>query len=227
MIVHNVIQQSPEWFKMRLGLATASRFSEIITPKEGKYSKSADKYSLELIGEMITGQSAEKFESYWMERGAIMESDAAASYEAITGYTLAPGGFITNDTMTVGASVDRLVLNDQGVIIGGVEIKCPSMGVHLGNLKRSLVNEIDPAYIPQVQGQIVVGEGQFQFIDWFSYHPDTLPALIRTGRDADYCDKIRACLTQFLQQIDTDIYNFKKMGIVIPNRPLWSMSKGM
>ena len=92
MIYHEVTQQSPEWFRMRLGLATASCFDRIITPKTAEPSKSMDDYANSLIGELITGENSEKFQSYWMERGAQMEAEASAAYEVITDFTLDRGG---------------------------------------------------------------------------------------------------------------------------------------
>lgn len=219
MIYHVVSQQSTEWFKLRLGMATASCFSKIITPKTGEISKSAEGYANELIGEMITGENSEKFESYWMERGAMLEADASASYEVITGYTLDRGGFLTNDEMTIGASPDRRVLDASGNVVGGVEIKCPAPATHIENLLRG--DEIDPKYIPQVQGQILIGG--FEFVDWFSYHPDMPPAHIRTMRDEVYCDKLQDALNNFNHILDSKIHLLEQRGVIVPPRPILDM----
>lgn len=222
MIFHDVAQGSPEWKRMRLGLATASSFHKIITPVTGKLSKSAESYASQLVGEMITGENAENFQSYWMERGGLMEAAASSSYEIITGLTLDRGGFITNDEMTIGASPDRRVRGDNGLIVGGVEIKCPSPDVHIENLKRAIKHgAIDPSYIPQVQGQILFGE--FEFDDWFSYHPEMPPAHIRTYRDDSYCKKLEEALDAFLDMVNETIYIFKKIGFEVPARPIVMM----
>lgn len=223
MIFHDVTQWSPEWFRMRLGVATASNFHKIITPITGKLSKSAETYASSLVGEMITGENAEKFQSYWMERGGAMEAAAASSYEIITGLTLDRGGFITNDEMTAGASPDRRVRGDKsGLIVGGVEIKCPSPEVHIENLKRAIKHgAIDPFYIPQVQGQILFGE--FEFVDWFSYHPEMPPAHIRTYRDYEYCEKLKEALGALLDMVNETIYLFKTIGFDVPARPIVMM----
>lgn len=223
MIFHEVVQQSPDWFRMRLGLATASCFDKIITPKTGALSKSADKYAAALLGEIITGESAEKFQSYWMERGAQMEADARSQYEAITELTLASGGFVTNDNMTRGASPDARVM-DGTRVMGGTEIKCPAAATHIENLKRAYVhNQIDPDYIPQVQGQIFVGE--FEFMDWFSYHPDMPPAHIRTYRDDAYCEKLEKALDEFDDIVNDLISMMQKMGVTVPERPIVAMHR--
>ena len=155
-----------------------------------------------------------------MERGQQFEQDAAMSYEFITGFTLDRGGFLTDDDMTVGASPDRRVL-ELGTVVGGVEIKCPSEGVQVENLLRD--NEIDPAYRPQVQGQILIGG--FEFVDWFSYHPDFPPALIRTYRDDAYCEKLSAALEEFESLVQQKIRILESRGVIIPPRPIIGIHK--
>ena len=219
MLFHEVAQGSDEWHKIRIGLATSSCFGEICTPSEGKPSASMDAYSNQLIGELITGRNSENFTSYWMERGASMEADAAASYEIITGYTLDRGGFITDDDMTIGASPDRRVLDRNGNVIGGVEIKCPSEAIHVGNIIRMLkFGKIDPKYKPQVQGQILIGG--FDFVDWFSYHPEMIPAKVTTERDDEYCEKLEVCLDKFRIMLNEKIALLRDSGLVIPPRPI-------
>lgn len=219
MIFHEVSQGSEEWHKIRIGLATSSCFGEICTPAEGKPSKSMDAYSNKLIGELITGTNSENFQSYWMERGATMEADAAASYEIITGYKLDRGGFITDDDMTMGASPDRRVLDAHGNVIGGVEIKCPSEAIHVGNLLRMVEHgAIDPQYKPQVQGQILVGG--FEFVDWFSYHPQMPPARVTTYRDDEFCEKLEIALDAFMMMLNRKIGILRDAGLIIPPRPI-------
>lgn len=220
-IYHEVSQGSAEWFKMRLGVATASCFGKIITPKTCEPSKQMGEYANKLIGELVTGENSETFTSYWMERGAQFEADAAAAYEVITDFTLDRGGFLTNDDMTIGASPDRRVFDRDGHVIGGVEIKCPAPATHVGNLLRG--EEIDPSYIPQVQGQILVGG--FEFVDWFSYHPDMPPAHIRTYRDDSFCEKLQYALDEFCGVMDENILKLKGLGLDIPDRPIIQMHK--
>lgn len=220
MIYHEVVQHSPGWFKMRLGLATASCFDKIVTPAKGDPSKQMDDYANNLIGELVTGNNAETFTSYWMERGQQFEADAAAAYEFITGFELDRGGFLTDDDMTVGASPDRRVIK-LGSVVGGVEIKCPKEGTQVANLLRG--DDIDPQYKPQVQGQILIGG--FEFVDWFSYHPDFPPALIRTYRDDAYCNKLASALEQFESLLQEKIRILEGRGVRIPPRPIISLSQ--
>lgn len=219
MIFHDVSQGSAEWFKMRLGIATASCFDKIVTPKTFEPSKQMEDYAFKLIGELVTLENSEVFTSYWMERGAQLEDDAARSYEAITGHNLINGGFVTNDAMTYGASPDRRVLDSTGNVIGGVEIKCPAPATHIKNILRN--GEIDPSYLPQVQGQILIGG--FEFVDWFSYHPDMPPALIRVERDDRLCQKLEVALNEFCTMVEEKISSLKKACVFVNERPILSM----
>lgn len=213
MIFHDVPQASPEWFALRVGIATGSCFDKIITAKTGKLSTQADEYANTLIAEMILGESQENFmPSYWMERGALMEQEALQTYRIITDHEIDRGGFGTNDAQTYGASPDFRIIKN-GKVIGGGEIKCPAPKTHVANLQR---DAMDPNYMPQVQGQILVFG--FEIHDWFSYHPDMPPALIRTPRDDEYCAKLEDALNGFAKIVDDKIAKLSKKGLVI-NRP--------
>jgi len=85
------VQGSPEWFQARLGIPTASCFSQVLAKGEGKVRAT---YMRRLAGEIITGQSAETFKSEAMERGNQMEAEAALAlvkeWVASNGLTLHP-----------------------------------------------------------------------------------------------------------------------------------------
>ena len=181
--------------RCRLGIPTASCFDKIVTPggkiseaKGGelylgteipRFSQTAESYAHLLLAEIITNSGLDNFlKSYWMEQGALMEQEASQLYEFETGYTLDRGGFMTDDLFRWGASPDRRILDQEGNVIGALEIKCPAPWTHVENL---LKKEIDREYIPQVQGQMFCGD--LQFVDWFSYYPGMPPSLIRTKRD--------------------------------------------
>ena len=56
MKIHNVEQGSEAWFKLRLGVPSASRFKDLLTPT-GKPSMSSEKYMHELLAETMSGKS--------------------------------------------------------------------------------------------------------------------------------------------------------------------------
>lgn len=214
MIIHEVTQGSPEWFDLRLGVATSSCFAKIITPKTGKLSSQADAYANKLIAEIINGYQEDDYKSEWMERGNELEEQAVKSYEFDTGYDVERIGFITNDDKTIGSSPDGLVFKD-GKRIGGIEIKCPKASTHIANLLR-VDNAIDPSYIPQVQGQCLIGE--LDFVDWYSFHPKMPAVNIRTHKDDEYCEKLSKALDQFLITMQDKIKLLKEKGVLFPEK---------
>lgn len=260
MIYHDVVQRSPEWDKLRLGIATASCFDKIINPETAMRERSkitaalellagsrlvpdvanefsvteptvkgwmkkyeglieppplellagAETYAHFLLAELITGESLDKFpHSYWMERGTVYEIEAINLYAFQTGLRVDRGGFITNDAGTAGCSPDIRVFDGE-TLIGAAEIKCPAPWTHVENLLR---DEIDPQYKPQIQGQMTIGG--FEFIDWFSYHPDMPPALIRTKRDEPYCKILDEALDLFDKLMKAKIEKLKEKGVLI------------
>lgn len=210
MQFHDIEQGTDEWHGLRLGLPTASCFGKIITPKTGKPSTQADAYANRLIAELILGRPQDTFPpTYWMERGEMLEAEAKQLYCFDTGYNIKPGGLATDDLGRCGASPDARVFGGKN-LIGGAEIKCPAPWTHVENLLR---DEIDPDYIPQVQGQILIYG--FEFVDWFSYHPDMPPALIRTYRDDAYCQKLEAALSDFHEIKMAKIEKLISKGLMI------------
>lgn len=210
MLYFDVTHGSDEWFEARRGIPTSSCFDKIVTPK-GVFSTQSKAYALVLLAELYTGEPQQQFApTYWMERGSILEAEAADQYEFMTGNTLLPGGFITDDKMRWGASPDRMVADKDGNIIGALEIKCPAPWTHMGNL---IDKAIDKKYIPQVQGQMLACEN-LQFVDWFSYHPTLSPSLIRTPRDDAFIKVLETGLTQFHTTMEGYIDQLIKDGKV-------------
>lgn len=192
MIVHECIQGTTEWLSVRAGIPTASMFDQIITPKTGKLSTSAEGYMLRLLAERILKRPVEQQAfSGWMDRGSAMESDAVAFYEFQRSLDTVKVGFITNDAGTIGASPDRLV-GDEGLL----EIKCPSEAVHMGYLLHGSLGE---KHKPQVQGQLWVTGRMWS--DTLSYHPELPPALIRVERDNAYIAALSAAVEAFASSL--------------------------
>lgn len=214
MIFQNLTQRSPEWYQARLGIATASCFDKIMTPKKRAFSSSADDYANQLIAEMISGHALEKFgTTYWMEHGNQYEADALKLYALETGYTLDRGGFFTDDDFLIGASPDVRVLDEAGKVIGAGEIKCPAPDTHVANL---LSAAIDTDYLCQVQGQMLVSG--LSFIDWYSYNPDMPPSLVRTYRDEEFIGQLSECLDKFnaLKRDKIEVLRAKGIKIIEP-----------
>ena len=118
-VFHDVAQYSEEYDRLKLGIPTSSNFHKIITP-QGRPSKQWREYACVLIAERILQRKIEFYNSPAMERGLIVEAEAADWYEFDQDVTVQRVGFITDDDHTVGCSPDRLVGDD-----GLLEIKAP------------------------------------------------------------------------------------------------------
>lgn len=198
MIIHDVVQGSPEWYKLRNGVFTASTFGKILTPSTQRVSTSSEALEDEIAGQILTGEYNDEEDdgyddefggSYFTERGKRLEPKAIQAYEIMTGETVKRAGFITNDAGTIGASVDGLVGDD-----GIVEIKCLKRRNHVSLFRKK---QISAKHVPQCQGQMLVLEGR-KWCDNFFYHPKIRPFLIRLEKDVIYCAKLEAALNQMV-----------------------------
>ena len=202
MIEHDVVQGTPEWLRARVGVITASNFSDIITPAEGKPSASAGMYEDMIVAEILTGQSQEEFGgTFWTDRGKKLEPEAVAYYEMERGLDVVHGCFATNDAGTYGASPDGYA-GDEGLI----EIKCLSGKHHVAVL-------LNPTkaikHKPQIQGQLLV-TGRKWVDNLFYYpHPELPNLIIRVERDEPYIIKLEAALDQFSKNVAEKIKQIK------------------
>src|SRR5258708_4194162 len=81
MEIFDCEQNTPEWFKARMGIPTASEFSTVMASgKDGGESKTRKTYMYKLAGEIVTGEPMEAYSNSHMERGKIMEDEARDFY---------------------------------------------------------------------------------------------------------------------------------------------------
>ena len=119
-------QGSDEWKALRLGLATASVFGQVMADgRNGEPSKTRTKLLYQLAGEILSGQPAETYENDAIRRGRVMEAEALENYSFTRGVQLERVGFVRRtvrnplgEDLVVGASPDALVGED-----GMVEVK--------------------------------------------------------------------------------------------------------
>src|ERR1700756_5783410 len=115
-------QNTLEWYEARLRIPTASNCHRIITPG-GKPCKAETTrtYMLQLIAERLLGvPSDDELKVLMMERGKLLQGDAARQFSEVYGYELEPGGFHVN--AYGGCSPDALIKGRREA----VEIKCPA-----------------------------------------------------------------------------------------------------
>ena len=186
MIHHDCEQRSEEWFSLRRGLPTGSGFSKIMTTKF-EYSKQAKKYAWDLVGESF-GLEEKRFITPAMQHGIDFEDEAAFSYSVLSDDPVHECGFCFQDNRKLwGVSPDRFVGDD-----GLLEIKCPQPARMMEYHESGKL----PAYYgPQVYGQLLV-TGK-KWLDFYAYHPDFKPFLIRVLADEKIQNKIQDCLEKF------------------------------
>ncbi len=177
MIIHDVLQGSPEWKAARLGIPTASEFKRLVT-STGKPSESLALYAGELAAELFAGKSLEQFDgNTWMDRGKEMEAEAVSLYEFTNDITVQRVGFITNDAGTAGCSPDALVGED-----GGLEAKCCKAERHVEVVHYHKKHGRAPSqYVLQVQGSLFITGRKWW--DLIFYSPELPPLIIRNTPD--------------------------------------------
>lgn len=173
MIIADVVQGTPEWEQLRIGIPTASRFHELVTSK-GVQSATRKKLLYTLAGERKAVRKEESFKSNEMARGNLLEDEARTLYELIKGVSVEQVGFcFLNERRMVGASPDGLVGAD-----GGVEIKTAKLSIQV---ERLLAGTLPAGKMQQVQGcMYVTGRKWWDFVSYCAGLP---PLIIRVARD--------------------------------------------
>ena len=189
MTAVNVLQRSEQWFELRRGIPTCSRFDQILTAARGEPSKSQETLINELIAESISPpeQGFIRPATAEMEYGMKLEAEARCCYELE--YATLPvqeAGFILSVCGLYGGSPDALVGD-----VGGVEIKCPNASTHVGYVRAgTLPND----YKCQVHGYLVVTGRDWW--DFFSYARNLPPFYMRVTRD-DFTAKLAGEIAKF------------------------------
>lgn len=186
-------QGSEEWIAARLGLVTASCFSDVMAKGEGTVRK---KYMRRLVAERLTGSPTECYSSHHLERGTEQEPYARLEYEAETGNIVEEVGFIKHPTLLAGASPDGLIDAD-----GGGEFKCVIPSVQIETVERG---KYPPTHKPQIMGNLwITGRKWWDFV---SYSPDMPPSLrlyiYRVERDDEYIKNLESEVIKFLDEAE-------------------------
>jgi hypothetical protein len=184
-------QGSPKWRAARLGIPTASRFGDLITPKTGKPSASAGRYLRELCAEWLLGYPADTASSQFMQRGSDLEKRAINEYNLVHDLQVDRPGFILRDDKLVGCSPDGLVADE-----GGIEIKSLSAANHIGIL---LEGADLTEHRPQIQGCMWICERQWW--DRVYFHPSLPTQTMRIQRDDEFIGKLATIVEGFIANL--------------------------
>lgn len=190
IIYDEVPQRSELWFRLRAGHLTASNFDRLLTPT-GRDSKQRDDLIIELCCSCLLPEEVTFEGNFHTDRGEALEPEAREEFARLSGKTVREVGFIRKKKAPIGCSPDGLVLNDDGEVVAGLEIKCPLSKNHA----RYLLDGVLPAiYKPQVHGSMAVtGLREWYF---FSYCPGLRPFLLRVEWD-EYTNRLKQALDDF------------------------------
>lgn len=182
MQVHTLEQGTPEWYAIRAGRPTASEFSKLVSGT-GKPSTQIGDYAATLAAELYAGKPLDRWEGNGAtDRGHEMEPMARANYEFQHDVEVVQVGFVTN--FDAGCSPDGFVGAD-----GLTEYKCQLAKGHVQTLAYWRKHgRCPPAYYPQVQGQLLICEREWDDLNFF--HPELPPLVIRVERDEAFIREI-------------------------------------
>lgn len=208
MKVHDVEQNTDEWYALRAGIPTASEFSNVVN-SDGKPSSRLSTYAAQLAAEAFAGKPLERWEgNQWSRRGHELEAEAISAYEFLRDQEAKRVGFVTNKAgaADVGCSPDSLVGKD-----GLLEVKCLSPKHHVLALAYWHKNDrCPPDYVAQVQGQMLVCEREW--VDLWFYHPDLVSHAVRVYRAAGLQAALLRQLGTVVDERDALLAVLRKIG---------------
>jgi len=200
-------QRSSDWFKVRWGRATASRFSDVLAVgRNGQPLASRKNYLSELVIERLTEPPTEDngYKSPAMEWGIVYEPVARLEYEMSTGNQIVEAFFEKHPRLEAGASPDGYV-GEEGLI----EIKCPNSATHLETLR---TRAIPKQYMAQIQGQLwITGRKWCDFVSYDPRFPDNAQMFIkRVNRDSKFIKELERGINKFLKEVESEVKQVRR-----------------
>jgi hypothetical protein len=207
MEIIEVIQNSPEWTAARLGLVTASAFSDVLAKGDGKTRKSL---LYKLAAERITGEPTESFKSPVLDRGHALEDEARRLYAFTHDADPTRVGFVKNGDK--GCSPDSF-LGENGIL----EIKTQRGDLLIDTLFN---DRFPPAHVAQCQGALWVCEREW--IDIAVYWPKMPMFVKRATRDVAFIAQLSRAVTEFNEELAVLVEKIRRYGAAPSREPLMS-----
>lgn len=187
-------QGTPEWLDARCGIATASEFGNILTPKRGDLSSGWKAYAAQLIAERLTGGPDPwryEGETVDMRRGREFEPEAREFFAFTHNVEVEQVGFCIHDNGRWGCSPDGLIGDG-----AGLELKCPAPKTQI---KWVYENELPEEHKNQCHGgMIVTGRDTW----WFMSYCAGCPSLVVEVKRDDYTKRLEEALLKFNKRFD-------------------------
>ncbi len=194
MKIHEIEQGHINWFKLRMGIPTASELGNLLTPefqlRKGDMPKS---YVYSKVAEAWSGRPLISTGNWNTEQGQLLEDEAIPWYALEYDKKIMQVGFITTDDGRFGCSADGLIEGDKC----GLEIKSPAAHTHV----KYLVNGVLPKeYVAQVYGSMfVTGFKRWMFV---SYRRGFPALVLEIQQNEKAMSMIRAAINQFHADFD-------------------------
>lgn len=188
-------QGTEEWHAFRLGLPTASCFSDVMASgKGGAESQTRTTYMEKLIGERLSGQPMWSYQNEHTERGHEMEDEARRLYAMVADIEPQKVGCMRRIDLGAAASPDSLV-GDNGLL--EIKTKLPHLQVKaLRRLKKFQGNRrVPPEHMDQLQGQLLISGRRW--VDFVSYWPGMPLFLVRVTRDEEAIAQLETGIRAF------------------------------
>lgn len=206
----DVEQRSEAWYQARVGRVTSTCAEAILRERKRGSGPLEVRVTAakRIAAEMLTGRPLDGliYKPAAMQHGIETEGAARAAYEAETGVLLAEVGFVEYLGLPAGASPDGVVFDEQGAIVGGVEIKCPETLTHLEYLE---AGEIPDSYRFQMIHQLwVTGAPWWDFVSFDNRLIDPALHLFRRRLSASTIDfaayelQVRMFLNEVEQRVE-------------------------
>lgn len=193
MPIHEAQQGSAAWFKLKLGVVSASNASKAVAKKD---SETRATYMAELVGQVCTG-IMEEINSKYLDWGNDHEDSARSCYEFQTGNDMIQLPFVfKDDSFRVGCSPDGIVSLSKGV-----EIKCPYNST---NYIRFLTDDkIKPEYHWQTQFTLwVMDAGEWDFVQYDPRMKLKPMRILTVARDEEKMKAFDDLIPAFIQDMD-------------------------
>ena len=193
----DIEQKSFEWLKARAGNVTGTSLSSALgTPAVQKtlmYSLIADRMTEVQMSDLSTPA---------IDRGNELEPFAIRATQDETGIQFTETGLLLNDAYPRFSISPDGIVEEDGVIVGGIETKCPNSKKHVEYLMK---NEIPKEYLHQVKAPFIMSDDvKYWVFASFDDRNYERPLFVKTVTrdDFDDIDECREKLLKFLDEVN-------------------------
>lgn len=201
-VYRDIVQGTPEWRKVRLGVITASCAERVVTPATLKPSKAQEGLVAELVAERLIGMPTNADAGKWAERGTVLEAEARDWFN-FAHEEVEQVGFVARDDGRVGCSPDGWA---EGRF--GLELKCPAARTHVAYLLDNA------ALLAEYRMQVQFGLWVARLLEWrlVSYCPGLPKVVLTVAPDPKVFAALDAEVPVVLAKMDAALEEIKRLG---------------